>query len=141
MLAHLALCIGLLGVVAAAADAPPPNVVVIVHPSRTGAVSRDDVQRIYLNQRRFWEDGRAILPVNREYGSDVRKAFERIVFADWKIPLSRYWNEQYFLGILPPATLASDSAVRQYVAARPDAIGYIDARNLDDTVRVVLRLQ
>ena len=141
MLAHLALCIGLLGVVAAAADAPPPNVVVIVHPSRTGAVSRDDVQRIYLKQRRFWEDGRAILPVNREYGSDVRKAFERIVFADWKVPLSRYWNEQYFLGILPPATLASDSAVRQYVAARPDAIGYIDARNLDDTVRVVLRLQ
>ena len=66
--------------------------------------------------------------------------FEANVFKDLKVPLSRYWNERYFLGVLPPATLASDSAVRQYVAARPDAIGYIDARNLDDSVRVVLRL-
>ncbi|HWP66853.1 MAG TPA: hypothetical protein VNO26_13155 [Candidatus Limnocylindria bacterium] len=140
MLAPIALCLGLLAGLAAAEE-PLPNVVVIVHPSRATTVSRDDVQRIYLKQRRFWEDGRAILPVNREYGSDVRKAFEHLVFADWKVPLSRYWNEQYFLGVLPPATLASDSAVRQYVAARPDAIGYIDARNLDDSVRVVLRLE
>jgi len=140
MLAHLALCIALLAGIAAAGE-PPPKVVVIVHPSRTGLVTRDDVQRIYLKQRRFWEDGHAILPVNREYGSDARKTFERVVFADWRIPLSRYWNEQYFLGVLPPATLASDSAVRQYVAARPDAIGYIDARSLDDSVRVVLRLE
>jgi ABC-type phosphate transport system substrate-binding protein len=140
MWAHLALGLALLAGIAAA-DEPPPQVVMIVHPSRTGAVTRAEVQRIYLKQHRFWEDGQAILPVNREYGSDVRKTFERIVFTDWKIPLSRYWNEQYFLGVLPPATLASDSAVRQYVAARPDAIGYIDARNLDDSVRVVLRLE
>jgi len=99
------------------------------------------VRRIYLRQRRFWDDREPVLPVNREYGSDTRKEFERIVFADLRVPLSRYWNEQYFLGVLPPATLVSDAAVRQYVAARPNAIGYIDARNVDDSVRVLLRLE
>jgi len=139
MLARLAVWLVLLGSVAGGTEPQPPSVVVIVHPSRSGPVSREEVRTIYLRQRRFWEDGQAILPVNREYGCEARKVFETNVFKDLKEPLSRYWNEQYFLGILPPATLASDSAVRQYVAARPDAIGYIDARNLDDSVRVVLR--
>jgi ABC-type phosphate transport system substrate-binding protein len=131
----------MLGSVARAAELPAPTVVVIVHPSRADRVGLGQVRRIYLRQRRFWQDGEPILPVNREYGSATRRAFERIVFADLKVPLSRYWNEQYFLGVLPPATLASDLAVRQYVAARPNAIGYIDARNLDDSVRVLLRVE
>jgi hypothetical protein len=139
MLARLALWLLLLAGVAASTEPHSPDVVVIVHPSRSGAVSRAQVRTIYLRQRRFWPDGQPILPVNREYGCAVRTVFEDNVFTDLKVPLSRYWNEQYFLGVLPPATLASDSAVRQYVAARPDAIGYIDARNLDDSVRVVLR--
>ena len=138
MVARLLLLLLVLGSGARAAE---PEVVVIVHPSRTDRVSLEEVRRIYLRQRRFWDDREPVLPVNREYGSDTRKEFERIVFADLRVPLSRYWNEQYFLGVLPPATLVSDAAVRQYVAARPNAIGYIDARNVDDSVRVLLRLE
>jgi hypothetical protein len=54
--------------------------------------------------------------------------------------LLSYWNQQYFEGTFPPAPLASDEAVLRYVAARPNAIGYLDARLVDDTVRVVQRL-
>lgn len=139
--ARLLLLLLALGGVARATEPATPGVVLIVHPSRTDHVSVEELRRIYLRQRRFWQDGDPVLPVNREYGSETRKAFERAVFGALKVPLSRYWNEQYFLGILPPATLASDAAVRQYVAARPNAIGYIDARDLDDSVRVLLRLE
>jgi ABC-type phosphate transport system substrate-binding protein len=138
MLVRLALLLFFLTGTARAAE---PETVVIVHPSRTDRVTLEELKRIYLRQRRFWDDREPVLPVNREYGSDTRKEFERIVFGELPMPLSRYWNEQYFLGVLPPATLASDSAVRQYVAARRNAIGYIDARNLDDSVRVLLRLE
>jgi ABC-type phosphate transport system substrate-binding protein len=138
MVARLLLLLLVLG---SGARAGEPEVVVIVHPSRTDHVTLEEVKRIYLRQRRFWDDREPVLPVNREYGSATRKEFERIVFGELRVPLSRYWNEQYFLGVLPPATLASDSAVRQYVASRRNAIGYIDARNLDDSVRVLLRLE
>lgn len=138
MVARLLLLLLVLG---SGARAGEPEVVVIVHPSRTDHVTLEELKRIYLRQRRFWDDREPVLPVNREYGSDTRKEFERIVFGELRVPLSRYWNEQYFLGVLPPATLASDSAVRQYVASRRNAIGYIDARNLDDSVRVLLRLE
>jgi hypothetical protein len=42
--------------------------------------------------------------------------------------------------VLPPATFASAEAVRRFVAAEPNAIGYVAANAVDDSVRVVLRL-
>ena len=80
MLARLVLWLVLLGGVAGSAEPQLPSVVVIVHPSRSGAVSREEVRTIYLRQRRFWEDGQPILPVNREYGCEARKVFEDNVF-------------------------------------------------------------
>ena len=41
---------------------------------------------------------------------------------------------------LPPATLASDQAVKAYVAREKRAIGYIRASAVDASVRVALRL-
>jgi len=124
-----------------APGAEPAAVVVIVHPSRTDAMTVQEVRRIYLRQRRFWDDREPIFPVNREYGSEIRTGFERVVFGAMAASLVRYWNEQYFQGVLPPPTLASDTAVRQYVAVRRNAIGYVDARQADSSVRVVLRLR
>lgn len=117
-----------------------PGLVVITHPSRTDAISVQELRRIYLRQRRFWGDREPVLPVNQEHGSAIRTAFDDVVFGTMVASLVRYWNEQYFQGVLPPPTLGSDSAVRQYVAARKNAVGYIDARQVDDSVRVLLRL-
>ena len=52
--------------------------------------------------------------------------------------LGVYWNREYFRGVLPPATLASDEAIRRFVARDRRVIGYVDARLIDDSVRVVL---
>jgi hypothetical protein len=116
------------------------QVAVIGHPSRTDAISVQELRRIYLRQQRFWGDRDPILPVNREYRSPIRRAFETAVLGPVRDTLARYWNEQYFQGVLPPPTLESDSAVRQYVAARRNAVGYIDAGQVDASVRVLLRL-
>lgn len=116
------------------------RVAVIGHPSRTDAISVQDLRRIYLRQRKFWDDREPILPVNREYRSPLRRVFDEIVFGAMRESLGRYWNEQYFQGILPPATLESDSAVLKYVAARKNAVGYVNAKQVDSSVRVLLRL-
>jgi hypothetical protein len=132
----------LLGVLASSAPGSENvTLVVITHPSRTDAITVQELRRIYLRQRRFWGDREPILPVNQEYGSVIRTAFDGTVFGTMVESLGGYWNEQYFQGVLPPPTLGSDSAVRQYVAARKNAVGYIDARQVDDSVRVALRLR
>lgn len=126
--------------VALAAPLGAEELVVIVHPERVASLSLDQIAQIYLKQRRYWPGGEGIQPVNRESESREREAFADLVFSDTSQQLMVYWNRQYFLGVLPPATLASDRAVKAYVAREKRAIGYIRASAVDDSVRVALSL-
>ncbi len=116
------------------------DIVVIVHPDRHMALSIDDVAQIYLRRHRVWDDGNAIVPLNLASGHELRTRFSRAVLRQGDRRLADYWNRQYFLGVLPPATLASTEAMRRYVASDPNAIGYLPASEVDSSVRVVLHL-
>jgi ABC-type phosphate transport system substrate-binding protein len=126
---------------AARAGADEAELAVIVHPSRSGPLTRETVQRIYLKRQRFWDDGHAIIAINQEAATPARQSFTRQVFGDEAARLAAYWNEQYFHGVLPPITLGSEEAIVRYVASRPDAIGYVDVRRVDASVAIALRLR
>jgi len=132
--------IGLVLLMLHADPASAGELVVIVNAERRVELSVAEVAQIFLKRRRFWDDGDAIVPVNRDSGSETRKRFVRRIFAGDARSLPVYWNRQYFRGVLPPATLASDEAVKRFVAREPLAIGYIAAELVDRSVRVVLRL-
>lgn len=117
------------------------DLAVIVHADREERLGRPEIAQIYLKKRRFWGNGESIVPVNRNSGSEARELFARRIFGDQANKLGRYWNRQYFQGVLPPATLASDEAVKRFVASEPRAIGYIDADLVDDSVRAVLHIE
>ncbi len=116
------------------------ELVVIVHVDRTVEPSVQDLAQIYLKKRRFWSNGDPIVPVNRDARSRAREFFVRSVFGTELRQLVVYWNREYFRGVLPPATLASDEAVRRFVASEPRAIGYIHPSAVDSTVKVAARL-
>ena len=139
----LVAAIVLVGVAAApaAGGEPDAGIVVIVHPSRRVELSVELLSQIYLKRKRFWDDGTAIVPLNLEAGSELRHAFGERVLRQTEGRLAEYWNRQYFYGTLPPVTLASTRAVVRYVAADPNAIGYVPAREVDASVHVVLRLE
>jgi ABC-type phosphate transport system substrate-binding protein len=121
-----------------AADLP---LAVITHRDRVAHFSIADVSGIYLKQRRFWPDGQPIIPLNLEAGSAAREAFSQAVLGDDSRAFNDYWNQRYFQGVFPPATLSSSEGVKRYVAAERNAIGYIEASAVDDTVRVILRIE
>ncbi len=127
-------------VIAAAAPTRAEELAVIVHASRTLSLDAAQVAQIYLKQRRRWPDGSAIVPVNREPGSRAREGFSRMVLGRSSQQLALYWNRQYFHGVHPPATFASDEAVKRFVASEPRAIGYVRASAVEPTVRVALLL-
>jgi hypothetical protein len=115
-------------------------IVVIVHPQRRTSVGLDDVAQIYLRRRRFWEDGAPIVPLNLTAGKPLRATFSRTVLQLDGTRLADYWNRQYFYGVRPPATLESITAMKRYVSSDPNAIGYVPASEVDESVRVILRL-
>ena len=134
----------LLGLLLSAAFAPPglaEDLVVIVHVDRNAPLSIAQIAQIYLKKRRFWDDGEPIVPVNRDSGSAARESFVRMVFGSSARQHAVYWNRRYFQGILPPATLASDEAVKRFVAGEPLAIGYVHPSVVDASVRVILHLR
>jgi ABC-type phosphate transport system substrate-binding protein len=135
----LALLLGFLASPGAAGE--PARIAVIAHPSRRVELSADLVNQIYLRRKRFWDDGSAIVPLNLPAGTALRETFTRSVLGQSEARLAEYWNRQYFYGVLPPATLASTRAMLRYVASDPSAIGYVPAAEIDDSVRVVLRLE
>jgi hypothetical protein len=116
------------------------RIAVVVHPSRAGALTADGLGQIYLRRKRFWDDGAPIVPLNLAAGMPLRETFSGLVLRQSEARLADYWNRQYFYGILPPATLASTRAVVRYVASDPNAVGYVPAEDVDDSVRVILSL-
>ncbi len=113
---------------------------VITHPSRATSLSSGDLRRFFMKQRRFWSDGTPVIAVNQTAATPVRTAFERLIFGRDAATLPAYWNQRYFEGLFPPITLDSDEAVLRYVAAKENAIGYVDTRSVDGSVHVALRL-
>ncbi len=116
------------------------EIVVVVHPDRIVSLRTSDIAQIFLKQRRFWSNGDAIVPVNRDAGSPAREDFTRVVFSVDARSQVAYWNRAYFRGVLPPITLASDESVLRFVASDPRAVGYVPASLVDDTVRVAARI-
>ena len=114
---------------------------IVVHRARTDALDIEDVARIYLRKRRFWENGAPIVALHRELGTAARASFSRRVLRADPGQLRAYWDQQYFAGIFPPTVLSSCTAVKRYVATDRNAIGYIDLSEVDDSVRVVLKLE
>ena len=135
------LVLGLVLIGVTAGRAADPALVVIVHPDRAATLAIDEVGRIYRGRRRFWDDGSAIVALNLPSGTSLRERFSQRVLHGDSAQLAAYWNEQYFHGLFPPTVLSSGDAVKRYVASDPKAIGYIEAADVDASVRVVLTLE
>lgn len=116
------------------------EIAVIVHPERIVSLRKAEIAQIFLKQRRFWGNGDAIVPVNRDAGSPAREDFAHTIFGDHSRAQVAYWNREYFRGVLPPITFASDESVLRFVASDPRAVGYVPASLVDDTVRVAARI-
>jgi ABC-type phosphate transport system substrate-binding protein len=117
------------------------RVTLIVNLARAAEVTPADVRAIYLKQKRFWRDGRSIIPINREAGSASRELFSERLFGQSSRRLASYWNQRYFeAGEFPPATLASEAAVVRFVSENRDAIGYVAGDTADESVAAVLVL-
>jgi len=124
-----------------AAPAWAGSLLVIASPKATvGTLSDGELAAVYLAKRKSWPDGVAIVPVNREATSAVRKRFSQDVFHRSPQDVAEYWNRLRFQGKFPPLVQTSNAAVIGFVRSVPGAIGYIEADHAPAGVKVVARL-
>ena len=114
------------------------EVAVIVNPQNTDSISKEDIQKIYLAKVKAFPNGNIAIPVDQAEGSGSRVEFVAKVIEKDEAQLKSYWSRLIFTGKgVPPKILGNDKEVKELVSRNPDAIGFIDAGSVDQSVKVV----
>jgi ABC-type phosphate transport system substrate-binding protein len=132
----LALLLGILPM--GAAD----TMAVIVNPaSGVTKLSRDEAKAIFMGRQKYLASGLVALPVEQVTPGGERESFYRLL-VNLSVPQVRaYWARLYFSGMAqPPRQTDSVAETLSVVVANKGAIGFVDPRQADPRVRVVLLL-
>lgn len=113
---------------------------IIGHPSlKVAGVSKAEMRDIYLDRTNAFSDGTRAEPVSQAAGSDTRNEFLGKVLDMDERELKSYWAKRMFTGrAKPPRSVGDDDDVRAWVASHPSAVGYIDGKDVDSSVKVLL---
>lgn len=96
------------------------------------------VADIFLGKTSRFPDGSIALPVDQGEESPLRDKFYAQFAGKSPAQVKAYWSKIIFTGRGQPPRQAADSTeVKRIVSDNPHAIGYIDARQVDSSVRVL----
>ena len=111
------------------------EVAVIVNPGAAAAPSQSDVGNIFLGK------DKSMKGVDHKDWSATKEKFYGAVTNKSESQLKSYWSGLVFTGKGQPLpSVAGDAEVIAKVATEADAIGYVDAASVNDSVKVLLTL-
>lgn len=112
-------------------------VVVVNNENPLESLHPSEVKKIFLGKKTFWANGQGI-DILLQNDGDVHRSFLFQILHKSPRQLAVYWKKVLFSGKgLPPRKHPDDQSMKKAIAANPQAIGYIDVRQLDETVKAV----
>jgi ABC-type phosphate transport system substrate-binding protein len=138
VLVLLVSCAGLLTVRAA-----PEEVDVVVNRSNnTAPLSREEVRRIFMGDKSSWPGGKHITVLMLAPDRAERVVVLHDVFKMNESEYTKYFLQAAFTGhvLAAPRDLPSAAHMKAHLATNPNAIGYLKKQDVDDSVKVVLKL-
>lgn len=114
------------------------DVAVVVHPSNADTLDTNTISRIFLNKAKSFPGGERAVPFSLAEGAAETDEFNSAVLKKTAAQLTAFWSKLVFTGKgQPPKSFDSTAEILAEVASNPNAIGYVDASAVDDSVRVV----
>ena len=114
------------------------DMVVIGNPANANRLDKEQVSKIFLGKTREFPDGKPAKPVDQAEGRQAREEFLSKILHKTEPALESYWSTIVFTGNgSPPDALADDDAVKKFVAENPKAVGYIDRKAVDSSVKIL----
>lgn len=112
--------------------------VVVNKKSDIDALTRKQVQRLFLKKETKLAFGKTAEPADQKLGSKVRAAFSKTIIGRNPKAVASYWRKRGLESkVLPPAIKDDDASVLGFVASNPSAIGYVSASADTSKVKVV----
>ena len=116
--------------------------VVVNHGNPINILSEEEVKSIFLKKVTTFPDGGPATPVYQDEDANIYRDFAEKVLEKDITHLKSYWSGQIFSGKNTlPEVAKGDAAVKQHVSAVPEAVGYIDSRHVDKSVKVVFTIK
>lgn len=116
--------------------------VVVGASSAVSALTQDQVSQIFLGKASSYPDGGHAAPIDQVAGTPVRDAFYDKVAGKSAAQMKAYWSRLIFSGKgKPPEEKDGAAGVKEALGADSAAIGYLDASDVDASVKVVLKVQ
>jgi ABC-type phosphate transport system substrate-binding protein len=126
----------LLGFGSAGASAEVVAVVAAGNPVST--LSKSQVADIFMGRTLLFPNGRKVIPIDQAEGSSAREMFYLNFASKTPAQIKAFWSKIIFTGQgQPPPEVSNGIEVKNFIAKHPLAIGYIEQKLVDDSVKVV----
>ena len=102
-----------------------------------------EAKKVFLGDKSTWPSGKRVTILMLSPGQPERAVVLRQIYKLAEDELGQYFVQAAFAGKVsaPPKDIPSAAQMKQAVAGNPGAIGYVKKEDVDDTVKVVLKLQ
>jgi ABC-type phosphate transport system substrate-binding protein len=116
--------------------------VVVNKSNNTAPLSREEVRRIFMGDKSSWPGGKRITVLMLAPDQPERVVILQAVFKMNESEYTKYFLQAAFTGhvLAAPRDLSSAAHMKAHLAANPNAIGYLKKEDVDDSVKVVLKL-
>ena len=114
--------------------------VVVVNAENDSKISSSDIKKLFLARKGAFDNGDPAKLATLEKNNEIRKDFNSTILNKSESQYSGYWAKMRFTGrATPPIEFSNSLEVKQFVAENKNAIGVMDAEDVDQTVRVVFK--
>jgi ABC-type phosphate transport system substrate-binding protein len=116
--------------------------IVVNKSNNTAPLTREEVRRIFVGDKSSWPGGKRITVLMLAPDQPERVVILQAVFKMNESEYTKYFLQAAFTGhvLAAPRDLATAAHMKTRLAANPNAIGYLKKEDVDDSVKVVLRL-
>ena len=116
--------------------------VVVNKSNKIGALSREEVRRVFMGERSSWPGGQHIAILMLGPDQPERTVVLREVFKMNESDYTKYFLQAAFTGRVQaaPKEFSSAAQMKARLAANPNAIGYLKKTDVDESMNVLLKL-
>jgi ABC-type phosphate transport system substrate-binding protein len=139
MTTHIATIALLLLLLGGPLSAAGQEVVAVVSArSPVTALNADQVADIFLGKSTRFPNGSQAVPIDQNEESELRDRFYALYAGKSPAQVKAHWAKIIFTGRgQPPRQVPNSAEAKRAIANNPHAIGYIDARLVDPSLRVL----
>lgn len=111
---------------------------VVITSKNTPEMTLAQLKAIYLKKITFIDNVKMV-PLNLGTRDKLRLKFEKQVLNMNFARLKNYWTKQHYLGKRPPLSVKSQDSVKSFIKKVDGSIGYVNASNRDENMKVLYR--